>query len=137
MKQVIRQSFSLKLLVVLLTGIVIYSCKKSDRISETSASDAPSLLNAQRSPKPSEESADVVYQWYRFISVLQRPVTPQPVVFTQARAFAYIGIGLFESVQPGINGGSSFGPKLYQMPVMPKPDQSKELFQKKAGRRKW
>jgi hypothetical protein len=83
---------------------------------------------AQRSVKQSEENADVVYQWYKFMSVLQRPVNPQPSPFVSGRAFAYIGIGLFESVQPGINGGSSFGPKLLEMPAMPKPDQSKEYL---------
>jgi hypothetical protein len=51
---------------------------------------------------------------------------PNPLVAT--RRFAYIGIGLFESVQPGIDGGSSFGPKLIDMPVMPKPDNSKEYL---------
>ena len=62
------------------------------------------------------------------MSVLQRPVSPQPSPFVSGRAFAYIGIGLFESVQPGIKGGSSFGPKLYEMPAMPKPDQSKQYL---------
>jgi hypothetical protein len=62
------------------------------------------------------------------MTTLQLPVNPQPVVFVQNRAFAYIGIGLFESVQPGIKGGSSFAPKLYEMPAMPKPDNSKEYL---------
>jgi hypothetical protein len=62
------------------------------------------------------------------MTTLQQPVVPQPVVFIQARAFAYIGIGLFESVQPGIKGGSSFGPKLLEMPAMPKPDHSKDYL---------
>jgi hypothetical protein len=32
---------------------------------------------------------------------------------------AYIGIGLYEAVQPGIKNASSLSSKLYQMPVMP------------------
>lgn len=59
---------------------------------------------------------------------LQLSASPQPNVFAQNRAFAYIGIGLFESVQPGIKGGSSFSPKLYEMPKMPKPDMSKDYL---------
>jgi hypothetical protein len=62
------------------------------------------------------------------MEVLQRPVSPQPNPIVAMRRFAYIGIGLFESVQPGIKGGSSFGPKLIDMPVMPKPDHSKEYL---------
>ncbi|MGZ8535652.1 MAG: vanadium-dependent haloperoxidase [Flavitalea sp.] len=88
-----------------------FSCKKTDR-----------------SYQQKQESADVVYEWYKFIATLQRPISPQPAVFIQARAFAYIGVGLFESVQPGIKGGSSFGPKLYQMPAMPKIDHSKNYL---------
>ncbi len=111
----------------MLLFVVLYSCKETDRIAEPLPSDAASVSKALRSsPKQSEESADVVYQWYNFMTTLQRPVTPQPDGSTQSRAFAYIGIGLFESVQPGIKGGSSFGPKLYEMPAMPKPDNSKD-----------
>ena len=121
MKFLIKHRFSL---LVLLPFVFLYSCKKE--VTEQLTPAAASLPNAKI--KQSVESADVVYQWYKFISDLQRPVTPQPVVFIQARAFAYIGLGLFESVQPGINGGSSFGPKLYQMAAMPKPDHSKDYL---------
>ena len=129
MKLLITQRFLLKPLSVLLFFVLLESCKKTDRISEPLSSDAESLSKAQNSsPKLNGESADVVYQWYKFMSVLQRPVTPQPSPLVASRAFAYIGIGLFESVQPGINGGSSFGPKLYEMPAMPKPDNSQDYL---------
>ena len=128
MKLLIKQGFLLKPLIVLLFFVLLDSCKKTDRISEPLSSDAESLSKAQNSSKLNGESADVVYQWYKFMSVLQRPVNPQPSPLVAMRAFAYIGIGLFESVQPGINGGSSFGPKLYEMPAMPKPDNSKEYL---------
>lgn len=126
MRLFIKRSFSLKLSLVLVLFMILYSCKKTDRISEPLTSDAVSAKAQRPSPKQSTESATVVYQWYKFMTALQRPVTPQPTVFAQVRAFAYIGVGLFESVQPGIKGGSSFGPKLYEMPAMPKPDASKE-----------
>jgi hypothetical protein len=105
------------------------SCKKSDSISGLLSQDVNTLSKAKNSsPKLSGESADVVYQWYNFMTVLQRPVSPQPNPIVASRRFAYIGIGLFESVQPGIKGGSSFGPKLIEMPAMPKPDNSKEYL---------
>ena len=129
MKLLVKRSFGSKLLLVLLLFTVLYSCKKTDRLAESLPSDTASASKARRSsPKPSEESADVVYQWYKFMATLQRPVSPQPAVFVQVRAFAFIGVGLFESVQPGIKGASSFGPKLYEMPAMPKPDMSKDYL---------
>lgn len=81
-----------------------------------------------RPPEPAEESADVVYQWYKFMNRLQLPITPQPVVFIQLRAFAYIGVGLYESVQPGIKDASSLSKKLYQMPDMPQTEGSKDYL---------
>ncbi len=118
---------SVKLLIVLLLFAGINSCKKMDRSIEPSTSDAASSSKSQHPLKQSGESADVVYQWYHFMTELQR-LSAQPNPIVAARRFAYIGIGLFESVQPGIKGGSSFGPKLYQMPAMPKPDNSKEYL---------
>ncbi len=125
MKLSIKHRLRFRPLIGLLLTVVLYSCQKTDLPSESSTSGASPLRSSARL---SGESADVVYQWYKFMTTLQLPVTPQPVVFVQNRAFAYIGIGLFESVQPGIIGGSSFAPKLYQMPAMPKPDNSKEYL---------
>jgi hypothetical protein len=127
MKIHINYSSNLKLFIVLLLS-VLYSCQKTDLTPGSSISDDASLLKSKRSPKQSPESADVVYQWYKFMTMLQSPLSPQPSPFVQGRAYAYIGIGLFEAVQPGIKGGSSFGPKLYQMPAMPKPDHSKDYL---------
>lgn len=123
MNLLIKHRFLLKPLIVLLLFVVPYGCKKADQEPLTSEA-----ANAHPFPKQSDENADVVYQWYKFMEVLQRPVNPQPNPIVAMRRFAYIGIGLFESVQPGINGGSSFGPKLIEMPVMPKPDHSKEYL---------
>jgi len=126
MKLLLRHRFLLKPLYVLLLFVLLDSCKKTDRISEPLGPN--SLSKSQNSsPKLNGESADVVYQWYHFMSVLQRPAAPQ-LPFGPSRSYGYIGIGLFESVQPGIKGGSSFGPKLLEMPTMPKPDHSKEYL---------
>jgi hypothetical protein len=119
-----RHRFLLKPLIALLLFVFMDSCKKTDLSQESLTHEAASA----RPLKQSDENADVVYQWYKFMEVLQRPVNPQPNPVVAMRRFAYIGIGLFESVQPGIKGGSSFGPKLIDMPVMPKPDHSKEYL---------
>ncbi|HEY0752238.1 MAG TPA: hypothetical protein VGD26_13855, partial [Chitinophagaceae bacterium] len=128
MRSLVKQGFSLKLIILSLLIFVMHGCTKTDIESESLTKDAGSLSNALRSPMESAEDAEVVYDWYKFMIALQRPITPQPAVFPQSRAYAYIGIGLFESVQPGINGGSSFSPKLYMMPAMPKPDHSKKYL---------
>jgi len=128
MKLLINHRFLLKPLTALLLFVLLDSCKKTDRISEPLTGPKTLSKAANSSPKLSGESADVVYQWYHFMEVLQRPVNPQPNPIVASRRFAYIGIGLFESVQPGINGGSRFGPKLIEMPAMPKPDNSKEYL---------
>ncbi len=129
MKRSNKHPFSLRPLMILLFFVVLHSCKKTDINSEKLTSDAEKSLKTQLSSlKPAAESADVVYQWYKFIANIQLPITPQPSVFPQARAFAYIGIGLFESVQPGIEGGSSFASKLNEMPAMPQPDKSKRYL---------
>jgi hypothetical protein len=74
---------------------------------------------------PAEERADVVYQWYKFMTRLQLRENPPPVLLAQNRAFAYIGVGLYESVQPGIKDAASLSKRLYQMPDMPQPEGAK------------
>lgn len=125
----LQNHFLSKTLVVFLLFGTMYSCKKEDRSTGHPVTDAVSLAKGQgKTPKPSAESADVVYQWYNYMETLQRLMAPQPNPIVQGRAFAYIGIGLYEAVQPGIKGGSSFAPKLYEMPAMPKPDMSKDYL---------
>ena len=123
-----KKNFCWQLFVVVLLFGMLYSCKKADHLSGALSPTSEAAKANRASPKPSAESADVVYQWYNYMAELQRPVMPQPSPLVQSRAFAYIGVGLYESVQPGIKGGSSFSPKLYEMPAMPKPDMSKDYL---------
>ena len=116
------------LFMLLLTSfslLLFYSCQKEDRNLSTEENAA--LKKNNHLSAKEQESADFVYDWYKFLAQLQlpEPASAPPVNF---RNFAYIGVGLFESVQPGIKGGSSFSPKLYQMPAMPKPNHSKDYF---------
>ena len=78
--------------------------------------------------KATEESADVVYDWYKLIAQIQLRTTPAPVVLQNFRSFAFVGVGLYESVHPGIKGSVSFSSKLYQMPSMPEPERHKDYL---------
>ena len=75
-----------------------------------------------------EESADVVFDWYKLISRIQRNTAPPPVVLQNYRNFGFIGVGLYEAVQPGIKGAVSLSKKLYQMPAMPEADKDKHYL---------
>lgn len=125
MHLLIKPRLLVKSSILLLLFVWLDSCKKTDYHQEPT--DVESLKKSHHHPKKHDgPGAEVVYQWYKFMTVLQRPVSPQPNPLVASRLFAYIGVGLFESVQPGIKGGSSFAPKLYEMPAMPKPDKSKD-----------
>ena len=79
-------------------------------------------------PNTHEESADVVYDWYKLIARIQRNTAPPPVVLQNYRNFGYIGVGLYEAVQPGIKGAKSLSSSLYQMPSMPEPENNKHYL---------
>ena len=76
-------------------------------------------------PTASEEKADVVYDWYKLIARIQLYTTPGIPPLQNFRSYAYIGVGLYEAVQPGISGAVSLSDRLYQMPGMPQPDKEK------------
>jgi hypothetical protein len=75
-----------------------------------------------------EENADVVYDWYKLLSRIQLRTTPAPVVLQNVRNFGYIGVGLYEAVQPGIKGARSLSSVLYQMPSMPDAESHKDYL---------
>jgi len=79
-------------------------------------------------PIANEESADVVYDWYKLIARIQVGSNPQPVVLQNYRNFGFIGVGLYEAVQPGIKSAVSLSTKLYQMPAMPEAEKNKHYL---------
>lgn len=124
----IRSNIIPNLLVVTFLLVVLYGCQKTDPLSSPSTTELNELSKVKRlGDKHNTESADFVYEWYKSLAAIQLPEAPSSALVGY-RNFAYIGVGLFESVQPGIKGGSSFSSKLYQMPAMPKPDMSKEYL---------
>lgn len=105
-----KNHLSLPIIVMLAT--LLYSCKKFDNWP----------------PTANEERPDVVYNWYKFIEVIQRPANPQPAVIFNFRNFGYIGVGLYEAVRPGIEGAVSLSQSLYQMPAMPATEHGKDYL---------
>lgn len=102
----IKINYSLKLFMLILVLSLMNSCKKDDHWP----------------PPATEESATVLYDWYRLAVRMQLHTSPPPSVIANCRSFGYIGVGVYEAVQPGIKGAVSLSGKLYQMPDMPSPE---------------
>lgn len=69
--------------------------------------------------KPTEENANVVHDWYKLLIRIQLQSSPPQMAQLNMSNFSYIGVGLYESVHPGIKSSVSLSTKLYQMPAMP------------------
>lgn len=111
-KGFLQNRHHLKLLFALFFSALLFGCKKED----------------PKPPKSTEESADVIYAWYRFVARMQLRVSPQPVYILIHRNFGYIGVGLYEAVRPGIKGAQSLSSFLYQMPPMPSIEVNKDYL---------
>ena len=111
-----------KLLGVLLFASIFFnSCKKENSRTEQQAG-----LDGQRSNKTNSSlvnsSSAVATDWYKLQVRMMLNANPATNGALNAEAFAYIGIGLYESVRSGIKNSISFSSRLYQMPEMPQPD---------------
>jgi hypothetical protein len=102
--------FSQKASCLLMIALVLFvaGCKKDDAL-----------------PKASQERADVVHDWYKLMIRMQLNASPPTFALLNMSNFGYIGVGLYESVQPGIDGSESLSTKLYQMPAMPAAERNK------------
>jgi hypothetical protein len=103
--------------VVLLVGL-LGGCEHLDQLEDI----------FHHRPTYKQESAKVVYDWYKLIAQIQLPASPQPVVILNNRNFGYIGVGLYEAVRPGIKGSVSLSTRLYQMPAMPEADTKQQYL---------
>ncbi len=106
---------AIRLFVLFLFSLLL-SCEELHKLEEM----------IHQPPKYTQEKADVVYDWYKLMARIQLHTTPPPNALLNIRNFGYIGVGLYEAVQPGIKGSVSLSSKLYQMPAMPEPDLYKE-----------
>jgi hypothetical protein len=77
-------------------------------------------------PTASNDSADVVYDWYRLMMQIQLNTIPKPAELQNIRDLSYVGVGLYEAIQPGIKDARSLSTILYQMPAMPAPEMNKQ-----------
>ncbi len=85
-------------------------------VKEKEAFESPLLEDSYKtSNKAANQSAEVAHAWFRLqlSFMLERNST------LSGTAFAYLGVGLYESVRHGIKNSVSFSTKLNQMPAMP------------------
>src|SRR4249920_1871403 len=71
------------------------------------------------------EKADLATDWYKLQVKIITYSSPQYGNPVGIRLFAYEGISLYESLQPGMPFTVSLSESVYQMPVMPQPDKNK------------
>jgi hypothetical protein len=90
--------------ILLATAIFISSCSKEDQQKSLTVRSDVNLGDAS-----------VAIDWYKLqLRLLLERNSSMNGVF-----FAYLGIGLYESVRPGIENAKSLSSLLYQMPQMP------------------
>lgn len=76
------------------------------------------------SDKASHASSVVATDWYTLQLQMIIKANPPLSPILLDRAWGYIGIGLYESVRPGIKNSVSLSQKLYQMPAMPEKEKN-------------
>ena len=99
-----------KMIAMIFLVIFTYSFESCDKYGF----DSGGLSN-----KANDESSAVAVGWYEL--QLKMTLTANPAIspLVANRTFGFIGIGLYESVKPGIKNSISLSEKLYQMPPMP------------------
>ncbi|MBA4053090.1 MAG: phosphoesterase [Marivirga sp.] len=112
MKKPIRWHQTLMIILLVTFFPLISSCEK-DIFDDDSMEDGSTPGNASRA------SSAVATDWYalQLQMIIKANPSLNPILLT--RAWGYIGIGLYESVRPGIKHSVSLSHKLYQMPPMP------------------
>ena len=108
-KQIYSHRITLMIILVTLTFFT-KSCDTSSDVEDRSKSEQD---------KASREASTAVVNWYdlQLQIILKANPAISPILLN--RAFGYIGIGLYESVRPGISKSVSLSEKLFEMPTMP------------------
>jgi hypothetical protein len=117
MKKQIDGHQMLAIILLAATSLFMVSCEK-DIFDDDSTDDGGTRGNASRA------SSAVATDWYAL--QLQMIINANPPINTILlnRAWGYIGIGLYESVRPGIKNSVSLSQRLYQMPPMPEKEKN-------------
>ena len=92
---------------LLLLSSLIFSCRKTDPI-------IPFQVD-----QSNKFSAEVAHNWLDIQLRILRIAGANPYAMNGNRYFAYTGIGLYESVLPGMPGYQSLSGQLTNMPSMP------------------
>ena len=71
------------------------------------------------------EKADLANDWYKLQLRFVLFSSPQYGNAIVSRLFAYEGVSLYESLQPGMPYTVSLSESVYQMPAMPQPEKNK------------
>lgn len=104
-------------MIVLVSIFSFTACKKS--IHEPSAIDlSPAAANKTNS-SAAHLGSEVITNWYKLHARMFLSANPATNNGLNAEAFAYMGIGLYESVRSGIKNSVSLSQSLYTMPEMP------------------
>jgi hypothetical protein len=112
MKQQIRGHQMLTIILLVTFSHFIASCDKDNFDHHPSG-------EGNSPGKASLASSAVATDWYALQLQMIIKANPSLSPILLNRAWGYIGIGLYESVRPGIKNSVSLSQKLYQMPVMP------------------
>ena len=104
-----------KILLCLVISVLLFSCQKETQRDVGSEAQSKTVAST---PKAEHESSAVATDWYRLQTriLLERNSALNTVVY-----WAYMGIGLYEAVRPGIKGAISFSSvNLYKkVPALP------------------
>ena len=112
MKKQVRWHQTLKIILLVTFSHFIVSCDKDNFDRDHSG-------EGNSPGKASLASSAVATDWYALQLQMIIKANPSLSPILLNRAWGYIGIGLYESVRPGIKNSVSLSQKLYQMPVMP------------------
>src|SRR5947209_13657964 len=96
--------------------VLFSSCKKS---SDLPAAALGTPEKPSQKMKLSKVNADVATVWYRLQLRIILNAIPAYSNTATVRVFAYTGVALYESVQPGLSHSHSLSNSLNGMPAMP------------------
>lgn len=101
------------------TSMVFINCNKN-----TANPDNGKLPSQDASRKTNQESGKVATDWYQLQLRMILQADPGISPLFLMRSFGYIGIGLYESVRPGMDHAKSLAQYLKDMPAMPEKEKN-------------
>lgn len=110
--------------LLLFALFIFISCKKEVSNQKKQNENTPQNSALKTNSSSIHLSSQVATDWYKLQLRMILNANPATNGALNAKDFAYIGIGLYESVRPGIKNSVSLSTMLYQMPEMPEIDNS-------------